>query len=390
MEVSGEVSVFRKEGVLGQEKTNISLSFQPEYFKELGDGTNSFTLIPFVRIDENDSERTHFDLREFKWVRQADALIATVGVDVVYWGVTESQQLVNVVNQSDFVEDINGQTKLGQPLISVSYSGDYGVFENYVLLGFRERTFPGLDGRYAFPLEIQQDEPLYASDKEYRHIDFASRWSQQFGGADIGLAFFQGTERMPFFLLDTTGGIDNLSLRPFYDQVRQFGADLQYISGSYLWKLETVHKEPQNNKSYLAGTVGLEYTQVGILGSRSDLGWIIEYLFDDRDELAPAEVFESDLFIGARWVPNDLASSELLISLIQDIDGSEKLFSLEWSSRINDSWKINMLARVFSGGDELHSSAPDFLNRVLQPDPQHKLAYLLSEDSFRITLSKYF
>ncbi|WP_045859466.1 hypothetical protein [Teredinibacter purpureus] len=390
VEVSSELSVFKNEGVLGQETRNLSFSVTPEYFKEWNDARDSITLIPFFRLDENDSERSHVDLREFKWVHQFETWDLTAGFDIVYWGITESQQLVNIINQTDFVEDIDAQSKLGQPLVSANYGSEWGSFESYILLGFRERTLAGIEGRYAFPIEIDHDHTLYASEKKSQHIDVAFRWSQMFGGGDIGVSFFQGTERMPQFVIDNGVAPDDLRLRPYYDLMRQVSIDFQYISGSYLWKFEALNKNPDNSVAYSAGTTGVEYTQVGLFDTRADIGWIAEYLYDNRGEQAPAEVFENDLFLGARWVPNDTVSTALLLSVIHDIKGKEKVFTLEFSRRFSASWTLDIMARAFSGGTALDSESPDFIMRLLQPEPNEKLAYLLEEDSVRITLSKYF
>ncbi len=80
----------------------------------------SFTLTPVIRYDHSDQRRTHFDLQEAYLLLFGDAgegvWEAPLGVDQVFWGVTESQRLVDIVNQVDFVEHPNGEAKLGQPM----------------------------------------------------------------------------------------------------------------------------------------------------------------------------------------------------------------------------------------------------------------------------------
>ncbi|OAD20849.1 conserved hypothetical protein, secreted, partial [Candidatus Thiomargarita nelsonii] len=41
------------------EDLNLSLSAQPEYRHEWDDGYQTFTFVPFVRLDQHDSERSH-------------------------------------------------------------------------------------------------------------------------------------------------------------------------------------------------------------------------------------------------------------------------------------------------------------------------------------------
>ena len=52
-----------------QHGDNASFSAQPEYFRRWDGERQSFTFVPFLRIDENDPERSHFDIRELTWVK---------------------------------------------------------------------------------------------------------------------------------------------------------------------------------------------------------------------------------------------------------------------------------------------------------------------------------
>ena len=49
--------------------------------------------------------------------------------------------------------------------------------------------------------------------------------------------------------------------------------------------------------------------------------------------------------LGARLTLNDAASSELLASVIVDLDGGGESFNLEASRRLGDSWKLSLEAR---------------------------------------------
>ena len=76
------------------------------------------------------SRRTHADLREayfliFGEIGDGEWELR-VGIDQVFWGVTESQHLVDVVNQIDLVEHPNGVSKLGQPMVNITWSSDWG------------------------------------------------------------------------------------------------------------------------------------------------------------------------------------------------------------------------------------------------------------------------
>jgi len=171
---------------------NASLSGEIEIYRSLG-STASLTITPFAQLDANDEERTHFDFREFLITRYGDSYELAVGLGKVFWGVAESVNLVDIVNQRDGVKSFTADDKLGQPMIRLTLLPDWGEVDFLLLPGFRERTFPGVDGRPRFPLVVDTDRPRYESDKEDRHVDFAARVARTFGNWDIGLHVFHGT-----------------------------------------------------------------------------------------------------------------------------------------------------------------------------------------------------
>ena len=132
----------------------------PELYLEDAEG-RSLTLASFFRYDNADPRRTHADLREaylllFGGIGDGEWELR-VGVDQVFWGVTESQHLVNIVNQVDFVEHPAGEAKLGQPMVHFTWSSDWGVVEFFALPYHRARTFPGRAGRLRLPLVVENE-----------------------------------------------------------------------------------------------------------------------------------------------------------------------------------------------------------------------------------------
>ncbi|MBL4906292.1 MAG: hypothetical protein JKX94_02485, partial [Sneathiella sp.] len=126
---------------------NPSLVIEPEIYHEWNEGDDSITFIPFARIDAQDDERTHVDFRELNYFHIAENWDISVGFDKVFWGVTESRHLVDIINQTDAVEDVDGEDKLGQPMINLGFQRDWGNINLFLMPFFRERTFPGKEGR---------------------------------------------------------------------------------------------------------------------------------------------------------------------------------------------------------------------------------------------------
>ncbi len=364
--VSGEFLGFVEDGAFpSQHRSYVSMAAEPEYIHEWNNGDDLFTFTPYALIDQHDSNRTHFDVRELSWIHVADDWELTTGVSKVYWGVMEAAHLVDVINQTDLVVNIDGEDKLGQPMVNLSLIRDWGVVDLFVLPGFRERTFPSKDGRPRFAIPVD-DGVLYESGAEHLHTDVAARWSHSIGAFDIGVAHFWGTSREPRFLVKP-GEINPATMSvnkvtPLYEIINQTSIDLQAIYGSWLLKLEALTRSGQGDRINSAAA-GFEYTFVGVNNSALDVGVIAEYLYDDRgDTIKPSKVlsgkaftlspFQKDLVLGARLTLNDAQSSELLASVIIDLDGGGESYNVEASRRLGDSWKLSVEARGVSGAPE--------------------------------------
>lgn len=324
-----------------QHGDNGSLAAQPEYYTEWDNGRQSFTFVPFVRWDENDKERTHADVRELTWLKTADDWELRIGIRKLFWGVTESQHLVDIINQTDLVEAADGEEKLGQPMLNLALIRDWGTIDLFVLPGFRERTFPGAEGRLRSTLPVDVDHAQYESSDEEQHIDYAARWSHYLGDWDFGVSYFNGTSRDPLFIPNAKAS----KLIPVYGLIEQWGIDVQATLGDWLWKAEAIHRSGQGDP-YTAVTAGFEYTFVGIFDSTADLGVISEFLYDDRGDAALTP-FADDILIGARLTLNDEQSTEFLVGVIADSDDTTRLLTLESSRRLGEDWKITLEGQAF-------------------------------------------
>jgi hypothetical protein len=326
-----------------QHDNNFSISFQPEYYHEWGDGRQSFTFEPFIRIDEHDSERSHLDIRNLSWVYVGDDWEVRAGMARVFWGKIESVHLVDVINQTDLVENLDGEDKLGQPMLKFTFLRDWGTLDVFLLPGSRERSYPGVEGRLRGVLPVDEDSATYTSSRGRDRLDAALRWSHVIGDLDIALSHFSGTTREPL-LIPVSGASGPVALVPHYNVIDQTGFELQLTRDAWLWKFELISRSGQGER-FTAGAGGFEYTFYGVFDSAVDIGVLGEYLYDDRDE-ADA-FFENDLFMGTRIALNDVQSTELLAGIIQDLDSDARLFSLEASRRLGDNWKLSIESRWF-------------------------------------------
>ncbi len=366
-----EARYFLNEGLYSeQENFYPSVSMEAEYYHAFENSDYSLTITPFYRYDAIDDERTHGDFREFRLHVARGAWEWDVGLIKVFWGVTESRHLVDIINQTDQIENIDGEDKLGQPAVHGLWYRDWGTVELFLMPGFRERTFPGDKGRLRGPLAVDTDNASYESDDEDSHLDVALRLAGTVKDDwDVGLSFFSGTSREPDLVVDMSGAAPRLT--PFYPLIDQIGLDVQATLDNWLWKLEAIHRE-QADAGFDAVVGGFEYTFYGIADGASDLGVLLEYHHDSRGKSAPTP-FQNDVFVGARWALNDAQSTDFLAGGLFDVDLGSRSFRVEFNRRLGQNWKLTGEAQLFSQIDS------------------EDIQYALRRDDFiQIELARYF
>jgi hypothetical protein len=347
--VAGEGRFFFEEAALaGQEDgPQWSLAAQPELRLKITDSPHRFKVTPFYRLDAMDAERTHFDLREAYWRYTKGAWEVLAGINKVFWGVTESRHLVDIINQTDILEDVDEEDKLGQPMVMVGNQRDWGELQLYLLSFFRERQFTGSDGRLRTPLPVDEDG-IFESGAEERHIDMALRYAHYIGDWDIGAYYFNGTGREPRLVPNHRGE----RLVPHYDLIQQAGVELQYTREAWLWKFEGIVREDRGD-TFAAAVGGFEYTVYQIAETAADLGLLMEYSMDGRDQAhAPATSFDNDLFVGARLALNDPRDTTALLGAVVDMGNGSTLASFEAERRLGSSFTVEVQARFFINIDD--------------------------------------
>lgn len=333
-----------------------------EFYHDLTDNV-SLTINPFIRVDQHDEQRTHANLREFVISTSGDTWEFNGGLNQVFWGVTESRNVVDIINQTDNVEGSDDEDKLGQLMLNLNWFNDLGDFELYLLPQFSERTFAGIDGRPYSGFIVDTDAAQYESSRGSRNMDVALRWTRSFDYWETGLHYFSGTARAPT-LIPKEAGV----LLPRYQLMQQTGIDAQGLFGDLSVKTEIVYQRGDELENHIEAVNGIEYTLVGAMAplqekqrlpgdwcieetnnfiekflcnDRLDIGIVVEHLWDQRGDTTP-HPFQNDLLAGARFAFNDEGSSDALIGLIQDLDGGATTFSIDISTRIFDSYRLSM------------------------------------------------
>ncbi len=400
-----------------QSRHHASLAFEPTLYLENLDG-QSFTFRPHIRAGESGTNAAGLDIREAYFLTygntEAFEWELRLGIDQVFWGTAESNNLVNIVNQTDFAADRSGDSRLGQPMIHGTIAGDFGILNLLVLPYHRPRTFPGRKGR----LRPQQWVSDRSSDIRYthedgdNHIDFAARYGTTIGSLDVGVSAFKGTAREPTLALKNPTAYDRekpqnatnprvqcydeksdlaQSLAPdppdrllqCYRQIEQVGLDLQLTLGDFLGKAEAITRSgfetitstinPENmefdhksdTSAYKAFVIGGEYSFYGIFESDADLTLFGEWSQDQRRESATT-AFQNDLFLAARYNWNDAEETSFTAAVIDDLDYPTRSLSLLFERRLSDSVSIDIESFWF----------------LRSPNDQDNALYPLRDDKF--------
>jgi hypothetical protein len=358
-ELSFEARSYLERGAYGNTGLgDFSIILQPEYAVAWEEDRKVVSFEPFIRFSSLDDERTHGDIRELSFVGSWDLFELRIGISKVFWGVTESQHLVDVINQTDLVESPDGEDKLGQPMVNFVYVNEYGNFEFFILPYFRERTFSGYDGRFRTNLVVDGESPIYLHGDEESHIDGAIRWSHYLGGLDWAISYFEGTDREPTLKANLIG----TKLVPVYGQSKQASLELQYVVGDWLLKSEVLSKGSDQNGNYWAMVAGFEYTFANYYQGM-DVGVLYEYLYDDRGESSGSGLDDAS-FVGSRIALNDEKSLEFLVGgIVEHETGKLSNAFLESSRRINENWKWTIEGSFFA-----KPKSGSFLEKIKRDD----------------------
>lgn len=374
--VSSELTWFPQSSVSTADwKLNTSFAAEVELSQELTDNI-LLTAHPFLRWDQQDDERTVAGVRELLVSVTGDSWEFNAGLGRVFWGVTESHNPVDIINQTDIVEDLTGDEKLGEPMINLNwFIDDYGEFGVFLLPRFQERTTIGENGRPNPGITIDPGLTTFESSDGEDEIGYALRWTRSFDAWDIGLHYFDGTSRDPTFIpqVTATGAV----LAPRYSLLRQTGIDALGLYGDLAVKAEVIHQTGGEIESHAQAVTGIEYTLVGLLSplqeneklpedwctpdtrnpfkklacnDRIDLGLVLEYLRDQRGTDSN-QIFQNDLLLGFRFAFNDTATSDALFGILQDLDGGATTLSIEASTRLFDSYRLKIFGQRFVNTD---------------------------------------
>lgn len=326
-----EVRVFPHDGLYTQQRSTYpALGGELRLTGTLPGGAHRWAVTGFARGDIEDGHRSHVELREATWAWQIARWQLRGGVLANFWGVTESNRLVDVVNQRDEREVPDMDAKLGQPGIAFAGPVAGGTLEVLALTYHRPRAFGFGAGRFRPPPTFV-DAPVYESAAGRHRIDWAGRWNARAGAVDVGLSHFWGTSRDPEVR-------DGAAPQPRYAVIHQTGLDAQLTYGALLLKAEAIRRQG-DGITIAAATTGAEYVVGDVAPSGGDVVIFTELTLDERGARTPTGL-DRDLFLAVRWNRNDAAGTELTAGATLDLARGAHVVRLEASRRWSGSWRV--------------------------------------------------
>jgi hypothetical protein len=337
---------FQPPKYVGQEYGNgVSLVADPRFVLDIQDGRHRLAAEPFYRLDPTDDRRSHTDIREASYRLSLRGWKLGVGAGIFSWGVLESYRPTDILNQIDFVEDVDGSQKLGQPYVELGWAGDKVSVSAWYLPYFRTRTFQGVRGRPREPAVVDTQNPQFESSLGVWQPSGAVRVAVHSRGVDFGIGLFTGNSREPRFILELT----NTELAPRYELMHRALADLQWSYKGLTLKAEGFFcMYSEQLILFGGGGAGLDYT-FSDFAKGMDLTLAAEILFDTRHDNAPITYFKHNVFAGLRLAVNDKGNTEITAGAIVDFLDGTTWGRFEAKRRFGDHWQIAASANLFFG-----------------------------------------
>ncbi len=319
----------------------------------------------YGRLDQQDMRRTILVIEELWAEWDLGPFELRVGADILNWSATEAFHPADIINARNIDSDAENYEKIGEPMVQLSTRIGRGTLKGIFMPFYSQPILPSSRSRLNFlPPGID------ATELETLRLDYrgeltdsrfgpqgALRFTQTIGDADLDLHVIHHMDRsQPEVLFDLNSG----TIHPVFRAVTQVGGTYQHVVDAFVFKLEAGYRwfvEPEGGttiygplqeRNHLQVAVGAEY---GVL-SDSDVEhtFILEAqsVFGvDEDIRKSLQLFQRDALLGYRISLGDVDSTEVLVSMIVDLEDPEHVFlNANFKQRFLESWSVSAGARM--------------------------------------------
>lgn len=319
----------------------------------------------YGRMDQQDMRRTILVVEELWAAWDFGPFELRVGADILNWSATEAFHPADVINARNIDSDAENYEKVGEPMVQLSTKLGRGSLKAIFMPYYSQPILPSSRSRLNFlPPNVVNEE------LEFLRLDFrgrltdgrfgpqgALRFTQTIGDADLDVHVIHHMDRyQPEVLFDATTG----AVVPLFRAVTQVGGTYQHVVGDFVFKLEAGYRwfvEPENgvtpygpvqDRNHLQVAVGAEYGLVNDEDVEQTFILEAQSIFGVDDDIRKSlQLFQRDAMLGYRVTIGDVDSTEILLSVIMDLEAPENVFwSANFKQRFLETWSISAGARM--------------------------------------------
>ncbi len=274
------------------------------------------------------------------------------GKSVRFWGALEVRNITDGFNISDFRSDPVENDKVGSWNASYTRYTDDGEFAIIAKFNEEDRQMPAYPYVY-YPFTNQQivyDSDIKTEKSANRpsvYLKYSASTDAEYT-LDYAVIIENGYDSQRYYT-----DIRNTTSKTVNEHAYLVNKLMSYntlVIGATLYKLEAVYTDVIDNdeiSDYFHLGLGLEHTLTQVY-EESDLGLLAEYYnyhtFESRkrSDIELFEIFQNDIFLGARYSFNDGNDASIVGGAILDLDYNEQVYYLEYEGRIKDMFKLNL------------------------------------------------
>lgn len=329
----------------------LAIEGNAELTKEYGWGKTVANLI--LLADGSDSRRRYLIPNELYAKYNLDAGYLQAGRNVRTWGALEGYSATDVFNTKNYLSDaMDANSKYGAFNAEYTYQPDIASFSVIAKLEEAKQPYPAEDNVYNF---YHYDSKLTTEKSKYRptlYLKYSNSAEVEGYQSDYSFILQNGYDNKRDIV--ENGG--NVSQNAYL--VNKALAYAVVGKDSLIYKGEVAYTDVDSYSpisDYLQAGFGVEYLPNFSL-SGAEVRFIGEcyfyhYFDDTKDKYNDfSEMFDHDIFIGAQSSFGDSGSSEIKGGILKDIQNDEQVYTLHFSTRMKQNYRMSMEWRVFVPG----------------------------------------
>ena len=340
-------AVLESKYVKDELEVNMKLKAQQDYYDLVE--SSKHTDRSYIRLDEL---YTEYDFENDQ---------ISLGKSIKFWGALEVRNITDAFNLVDLRSDPFENDKVGSWNFTYTHYTDNGEFSAIVKFYEQSRemsAYPYV--YYYFPKEVAvsptlslpfvYDKKLITKSTEYDpsiYLKYSASTETEYP-LDYALILEKGYDSQRYYTTALSADATELISHENAYMVNKLSTYATLVAGSTLFKLEALYANVIDDDivgDYSHIGLGIEHTLTQIY-KEADLGIICEYYnyttYDKNkmDDLALFEVFQNDLFLGARYSFNNGNDASLIGGAIVDLEYDEQVYYLEYESRVAEIFKV--------------------------------------------------